>query len=437
MTGSSPSPHVAGPDYLVAGRYRLQSRLGGGGMGTVWLARDVLLDREVALKQIADTAGLESDRAESLRTRALHEGRVLSQLAGPHITRVFDVTLDQGAPWIVLEYLPSCSLAQVLHMTGTLPPQQAAQIGAQVADAMTEAHSAGILHRDIKPGNILIADRGTTAGVVKISDFGIARAVPAVAQDVPAEDAAADEIAPAGSPDPAGVGEDVIVGTPAYFAPEIARGHTPTTSSDVFSLGAAVYTAIEGLPPFGVDEDHAVVLHNVARGEVTAPLSEHPAMGVVLAMLEPDPARRPTMAEARDRLAHVAAGDELDPGLMLTSPLLAPDGRIPVWVRRAGGIRQRSKAVPGSTVGGLLAVQHATPLDQVRKPDNPALATLPWGAETHAEPARIHADASSRVPRHSTPAPAPGYAWFLRAAIVAGIAVVLALILVLLVTSIF
>ncbi|GAA4807827.1 serine/threonine-protein kinase [Tomitella cavernea] len=426
MTGSSPSPHVAGPDYLVAGRYRLQSRLGGGGMGTVWLARDVLLDREVALKQIADTVGLQADRAESLRTRALHEGRVLSKLTGPHITRVFDVTLDQGAPWIVLEYVPSCSLAQVLHMTGTLPPQQAAQIGAQVADAMTEAHGAGILHRDIKPGNILIADRGTTAGVVKISDFGIARAAPA-----------AEPAAVAGFPDPAGVGEDVIVGTPAYFAPEIARGHTPTTSSDVFSLGAALYTAIEGLPPFGVDEDHAVVLHNVARGEVTAPLSEHPAMGVVLAMLEPDPARRPTMAEARDRLAHVAAGDELDPGLMLTSPLLAPDGRIPVWVRRAGGIRQRSKAVPGSTVGGLIAVQHATPLDQVRKPDNPALATLTWGAQAHAEPARIHADASSRVPRHSTPATAPGYAWFLRAAIVAGIAVVLVLILVLLVTSIF
>src|SRR5699024_8112885 len=238
--------------YLVAGRYRLQSRLGGGGMGTVWLARDILLDREVALKRIAETAGLEADRAEALRTRALHEGRIVSRLSGPHITRVFDVTLDQGAPWIVLEYLPSCSLAQVLHMTGTLPPEQAAQIGAQVADAMQEAHGAGILHRDIKPGNILIADRGTAAGVVKISDFGIARAAhdadPAV-QDVT---------------DPAGVGGDVIVGTPAYFAPEIARGHAPTTASDVFSLGAALYTAIEGLPPFGVDEDHAVVLQNVA-----------------------------------------------------------------------------------------------------------------------------------------------------------------------------
>src|SRR5699024_4903162 len=165
--------------------------------------------------------------------------------------------------------------------------------------------------------------------------------------------------------DPAGVGGDVIVGTPAYFAPEIARGHAPTTASDVFSLGAAIYTAIEGLPPFGVDEDHAVVLQNVARGEVTAPLSSHPAMGVVLAMLEPEPSRRPSMAEVRDRLALVAAGDDLDPEVVLTSPLLAPDGRIPVWVRKAGGIRQRSKAVPGSTVGGLIAVRHATPLDQV------------------------------------------------------------------------
>ncbi|MDN5760046.1 MAG: serine/threonine protein kinase, partial [Tomitella sp.] len=401
MTGSARSSHVAGPDYLVAGRYRLQSRLGGGGMGTVWLARDVLLDREVALKQIADTSGLAADRAEALRTRALHEGRIVSQLTGRHITRVFDVTLDDGAPWIVLEYLPSCSLAQVLHMTGTLPPEQVAQIGAQVADAMVEAHDVGILHRDIKPGNILIADRGTTAGVVKVSDFGIARAasaaVPEAASDPGTPSPADDGL------DPAGVGADVIVGTPAFFAPEVARGHTPLPASDVFSLGATLYTAIEGLPPFGVDADHAVVLHNVARGEVQAPLSEHPAMAVVLAMLEPDPERRPTMTEARDTLAVVAAGDELDPAVVLDSPLLAPDGRIPVWVRRAGGIRQRSKAVPGSTVGGLIAVQHATPLSQVRKPDNPALATLPWRSMSRAGPSRIHADASSRVPRHTSP----------------------------------
>ncbi len=423
MTGTPSSPHVAGPDYLVAGRYRLQSRLGGGGMGTVWLARDTLLGRDVALKQIARTAGLAADQAEALRTRALHEGRILSRLTGPHITHVFDVTLDQGAPWIVLEYLPSCSLAQVLHMTGTLPAQQVAQIGAQVADAMVAAHSAGILHRDIKPGNILIADRGTTAGIVKISDFGIARAVSAEAAD---------------QPDPAGVGADVIVGTPAYFAPEIARGHEPTPASDVFSLGAALYTAIEGLPPFGVDEDHSVVLHNVARGEINAPHSEHPAMGVVLAMLHPDPTRRPTMDDARDSLARVAAGTELDPAIVLRSPLLAADGRIPVWVRKAGGIRQRSKAIPGSTVGGLIAVPHATPLSEVPRPENPALAALttaPWGAAGHAGPARIHADASSRVPRRT--ATAERSPWLQRIAAVAAVAAVLVLLLVLLVVTAF
>lgn len=409
-------------------------------MGTVWLGRDELLRREVALKQIAQTSGLDQGRAEALRTRALHEGRMLSRLTGPHVTSVFDVTLDSGAPWIILEYLPSCSLAQVLHMTGTLPPQQAAQIGAQVADAMIEAHAAGILHRDIKPGNILIADRGTAAGIVKISDFGIARSGPAIAGHAPS----VGEQPPAGAgADPSGAGPDVIVGTPAFFAPEIARGYEPTAASDVFSLGAAIYTAVEGVPPFGVDEDHAVVLGRVARAEIAPPHSDHPVMNVVLGMLEPDPARRPSMAGACETLAMAAAGDELDPALVLSSPLLSPDGRIPVWVRKAGGVHRRTAAVPGSTVGGLVAVRHSTPLSQVRTPESRAPRTAPTGssvaggpasrAAEHADPERIHADASSRLPRPSPVLRRPHAEWPRRLAIVVAVVVALAVVLTLLV----
>ncbi len=403
---------MAGPDSLIAGRYRLRSRLGGGGMGTVWLANDTLLGRDVALKQIATTGGMESTAAEVIRKRALHEGRIASHLQNKHITKVHDVTLDHGEPWIVLEYLPSCSLAQVLHMTGTLPPQQVAQIGAQVADAMVEAHGDSILHRDIKPGNILIADRGTIAGTVKISDFGIARSV-----------------RPASDSHHAELGWDVIVGTPAYFSPEVARGQEPTTASDVFSLGAALYTALEGFPPFGVDEDPVSMLHKAARGEVIAPRCEDPVIGVVLDMLQPDPSRRPSMAEARDGLAAVAAGTDLDPAIILDSPLLATDGRIPVWVRRAGGIRQRSKSVPGSTVGGLVAVVHSTPLSQVPRPQSPSsiMDQLPWRT-TRAEPMSIPADASAG-PRKSSEVTRSPNAWLPWAAL--GLVAVIALLLVL------
>lgn len=423
---------VAGPDYLVAGRYRLRSRLGGGGMGTVWLANDTLLNREVALKQIGVTDGLEATAAEIIRKRAMHEGRIVSHLKNKHITKVHDVTLDKGEPWIVLEYLPSCSLAQVLHMTGTLPPHQVAQIGAQVADAMVEAHSDGILHRDIKPGNILIADRGAIAGTVKISDFGIARSIrpprPDEAGDAgSAGEAGATEAAGAAGTDHTELGWDVIVGTPAYFSPEVARGQEPTRASDVFSLGAALYTALEGFPPFGVDDDPVAMLHKAARGEVIAPRCEDPVIGVVLDMLQPDPSRRPSMAEARDGLALVAAGADLDPAVILDAPLLATDGRIPVWVRRAGGIRQRSKSVPGSTVGGLVAVAHATPLSQVPSPQTPSsvLGQLPWRT-TKAEPVSIPADASAG-PRKSSEQVRSKNAWLPWAAL--GLVMLIALVL--------
>ena len=232
-----------GPDYLVAGRYRLRSKLGGGGMGSVWLARDRLLDREVALKQITSTVGLSAAEADLLRSRAIREGRIAAKLSSAHTIAMYDVALERGEPWLVMEYLPSRSIAQALNIADTLDPVEVAQIGAQVADALAEAHEAGIVHRDIKPGNILVADRGPGAGLVKISDFGIAHATGERDADRPG----------------------VITGTPTYFAPEVARGHDPTAASDVFSLGSTLYTAVEGRPPFGFD-DQPAMLDRIARG---------------------------------------------------------------------------------------------------------------------------------------------------------------------------
>ncbi len=324
---------MPGPDYLVAGRYRLRSKIGGGGMGAVWLARDERLDRDVAAKQVISTEGLTQEEADELRERALHEGRIAARLQHRNAIAMYDVALDRGEPWLVMEYLQSRSLAQVLHMTGSMPPRQVAQIGAQVADALAEAHESGIIHRDIKPGNILIANRGRASGTVKLSDFGIARAK---------DDGQASQAG-------------IITGTPAYFAPEVARGAEPSEASDLYSLGATLYTAIEGKPPFGVDDDSIALLHKVARGQINKPTHDGPLTAVVLDMLQPSPKRRPSLEEARDRLAEVAAAGG-NPAAVLVSPLQAAEGAPAVWLRRTAGERSSAAASDrGSTAQGPTA----------------------------------------------------------------------------------
>ncbi|WP_040511017.1 serine/threonine-protein kinase [Gordonia soli] len=312
MSLNAESHRTPGPQYLVAGRYRLRSRIGGGGMGMVWLARDQLLDREVAVKQVVSTEGLTEDSADNIRKRAMREGRIAAKLSHRNAISVHDVALDRGEPWLVMEYLPSRSVAQILHAAGTLDTKQAAQIGAQVADAMTDAHDAGIIHRDIKPGNILIASTGRHSGQVKITDFGISKAK----DDVTLTQTG------------------VITGTPAYFAPEVARGAEPTEASDVYSLGATVYTMVEGQPPFGVDDNSLVLLHKVARAQITPMTRAGDLQPVLLSLLEPNPARRPTMAEARDKLAAYAAGSRGTTHQILTSAVTRSDGGPPLWAQQ-------------------------------------------------------------------------------------------------------
>ncbi|PYE14623.1 serine/threonine protein kinase [Williamsia limnetica] len=347
---------VPGPDYLVAGRYRLRSKIGGGGMGAVWLAHDTLLDREVAVKQVLSVAGMTEDSAAQMRQRAMREGRIAARLSHRNAIAMHDVALESGEPWLVMEYLPSRSVAEILHQTGTLPVHQVAQIGAQIADAMTEAHTAGILHRDIKPGNILIAE-GRNAGLVKLTDFGISRSK----DDV--------QLTQTG----------VITGTPAYFAPEVARGEDPSEASDVYSLGSTLFTATEGEPPFGIDDNSLVLLHRVARGEINPPKRSGQLEGALLAMLEPSPARRPTMAEVRDRLAQVAAGDNGNTAMILASPLDRPSpGRPPH--------RPPTRRIPTTTESGLPAVTSSGPRWQDAAQTHPPVTPDPWQVTQHSQP---------------------------------------------------
>lgn len=259
-------PNV-GPDYLVAGRYRLQSKLGGGGMGAVWLAHDRLLNRDVAIKQVLSTAGLPEAEANEIRNQIMHEGRVAAKLSHEHAIAVYDVVLEAGEPWLVMEHLPSRSVAKALALVNALPPIEVAQIGAQVADALAAAHAAGIVHRDIKPGNILVADRGPVVGMAKLSDFGISR----------------------GATDNSDEPDGMITGTPAYLPPEVARGAQPTTASDVFSLGATLYTAIEGQPPFGMDDDTDAVVYRAAMAQIIPPSRSGMLTNALLHMMEPAP----------------------------------------------------------------------------------------------------------------------------------------------------
>lgn len=278
--------HDAGD--LVSARYRLVSRISSGGMGAVWLARDELLGREVALKQVLPQPGADAAQATEQRERSLREGRIAARLTHPHVIAMYDVALDGGEPWLVMEYLPSRSLAAVLNHTGPLPVTEVRRIGAQLSDALAAAHRVGIVHRDVKPGNVLIAEGGHGPRTVKITDFGISHAYGDV------------NLTQTG----------ILHGTPAYLAPEVARGGEPTEASDVFSLGATLFTAVEGDPPFGVSDNTIALLHRVARGEVAHPQRAGAMTSTLLQMLEPNPAHRLTMSQARDALSAAGAGQE-------------------------------------------------------------------------------------------------------------------------------
>ncbi|MFI9533507.1 serine/threonine-protein kinase [Nocardia fusca] len=317
---------IVGPDYLVAGRYRLRSKLGGGGMGAVWEARDRLLDRDVAIKQVLSTAGMDEAQARRVRDQIVHEGRVAAKLSHEHAIAVYDVVIEAGEPWLVMEHLPSRSVARALALVNALPVIEVAQIGAQVADALAAAHHVGIVHRDIKPGNILVADRGPGVGMAKLSDFGISRNI-AEAADEP---------------------DGMITGTPAYLPPEVARGARPTAASDVFSLGATLYTAIEGQPPFGMDDDTGAIVERAAMAQIIPPSRSGVLTRALLHMMEPAPQRRPTMAEARDEILAAAFGPGATSNI-LGAPVRTEDGTIPAWAARnsAAGLRSpRSGPLP-------------------------------------------------------------------------------------------
>ena len=262
---------MAGEGELIAGRYRLIGRLGSGAMGVVWHARDERLHRSVAIKQLLLPRELSETERDEAHRRAMREARITARLHHPHAIAVYDVADHDHQPFLIMEYLPSQSLATVLSLRGVLPPEAVARVGSQISSALAAAHQAGIVHRDIKPGNVLLTDDGTA----KITDFGVSHAVEEVTVTT----------------------TGFLLGTPAYLSPEVAQGKSADFLSDVFSLGATLYTALEGAPPFGLNDNAIALLHQVASGQITPPQQSGPLTALLLDLLQRHPEQRPTMQQ--------------------------------------------------------------------------------------------------------------------------------------------
>ncbi|ETK32133.1 serine/threonine-protein kinase [Microbispora sp. ATCC PTA-5024] len=264
----------------LAGRYHLLHPLGSGGMGTVWLARDAVLDRQVAVKELRVPDGLaERDRAE-LVARVMREAEVTARLRHPGIAAVHDVLLEGGKPWIVMELLHGRDLAREVAARGPLPPPVVADVGVRVLEALTATHAGGVQHRDVKPGNIFLSVDGRAV----LTDFGIAR---------PADQTALTEAG-------------LLVGTPGFIAPERLAGEPGGPAADLWSLAATLYTAVEGVPPH--QGTHAEVIRATLTQDVRPPRLAGPLGPPLVWMLDRDPARRPDSATALGLLREVAAG---------------------------------------------------------------------------------------------------------------------------------
>ena len=292
------------PGRRVAGRYLLLAPVGRGGSGSVWRAHDELLDRDVAIKRLHGGHALDESRARQIRDRAHREGRVAARLHHPRLAAIFDMTELDGEVCLVMEYVAAPSLADLLDREGLLPPARVAAIGAQVADGLCAMHARGIVHRDVKPANIMIGHDD----VVTVTDFGIAVV----------------------DTDP-GTSDQLVAGTPHYMAPELARGGIATAAADVFSLGATLYATLEGTPPAGEGGNALEVLSRVATGHVQPARRAGDLTPVLRSLLDHDPTRRPSAAEAARMLAALAGTPASGPVPAITAlaGLSAPSGSVP------------------------------------------------------------------------------------------------------------
>ncbi|MFC5179936.1 serine/threonine-protein kinase [Actinomadura harenae] len=384
-----------GEGRLLAGRYRLDAVVGRGGMGTVWRARDTMLHREVAVKEVVLPPGLADDERAVLYERTLREARASARLSHPGVVVVHDVVEEDGRPWIVMELLLAPSLQDVLDQEGPLAHARVADIGLQMLGALRHAHSKGILHRDVKPSNVLLCDSGR----VVLTDFGIAQM----------------------EGDATLTQTGLVMGSPAYIPPERAQGARAVPASDLWSLGATMYAALEGKSPY--ERSDAMASLQAALLEPVPPArNAGPLRQVLDGLLARQPMHRMSGEQAEPLLARVAAASPASPASPVSVVSVAPPAAGPSAgitlnddVRTVAdgpgetitdpadhrlALRQEPASAPRDPVPAGRETPHV-PLARTA-PDEPSTRPAPKASET------IQREPYTRVPVAPSTAPAEG-----------------------------
>ncbi|MGW0842989.1 serine/threonine-protein kinase [Streptomyces sp. NPDC002787] len=338
-----------GSERVIAGRYRLLSPLGEGGMGTVWRARDEVLHREVAVKEVRAPGGIAVSDVERMYARLEREAWAAARVDSRNVVTVYDVAMEDGRPWIVMELVRGISLADLLDAEGPLPPQRAAHIGAEVLSALRAAHEAGVLHRDVKPANVLMSNDGR----VVLTDFGIATVEGSSALTMTGE----------------------VIGSPEFLAPERALGRAFGPESDLWSLGVLLYAAVEGNSPFRQTTPLST-LRAVVDEELPPPRRAGPLAPVIEGLLRKDPAERTPAEQAEQDLRIIGAGGTPSGGGTLRTDTAASAPYSPT-VAAFPGPGARTGPGPGTNRFGPPTPPHPAP----------AAATHPSPVPA-AEPAR-------------------------------------------------
>jgi hypothetical protein len=328
-----------GAGRRVANRYELEEELGHGGMGVVWRATDTLLSRQVALKEVDLPRGVDVTEREGMRARVTREARAAARLSHPGVVTVYDIAHDGGQDFIVMELVSAPTLEELVRAEGPLAPERAARLGLGLLDALEAAHRAGIVHRDLKPRNVMVRPDGAP----KLADFGIASV----------------------QGDPRLTATGLVVGSPAYMAPEQVEAQPVSPATDLWALGATLWFAVEGQPPFGGGEFQT--LSAIVNGQPRRPERLGPLTPVLARLLVKDPAARATPAELRPLLRQIAAGQgatAVGARGRVPAPLADPRSGTRVLGRagaqapadRGTEVAGRAGGGPAATGGGRAAV---------------------------------------------------------------------------------
>ncbi|MFI0452641.1 serine/threonine-protein kinase [Actinomadura sp. 6N118] len=383
--------------HVIAERYELVELLGSGGMGAVWRARDRMLDREVAIKEVALPAGMDEEQRERVDARTFREARSAARLDHPGIVTVYDVVEHEGRPWIVMQLVRAPALDRVISREGALPPARVAAIGADVLDALRAAHAAGVVHRDVKPGNVLLPHNRAV-----LTDFGIATV-------------AGDETL---------TQEGAIVGSPAYLAPELARHQKASPASDMWSLGATLYAAVEGRPPYQ-RQDVWGVMAAVLNDDPDPMRQAGPLQPVLEGLLRKDPEQRLRAEDAIHQLRQIAQGTPEPawspspvggtPARDMTLPPTPPPPTMETPPRRSTAQRW-AIVIPAGVLAAVLVAAVIVFISFMGDDDNPRSGTSP-GAVSRTTSGGVTA---SRQPQTNAPAGFQTYSGTFAAAVPQG-----------------